>query len=257
MLVVYIQIKKKIILCDSNTYSAFSLRFYSLEGQLIENKPLHLTEPCDIDIFDNSIYIIDLKNINIFTLQFQSVFKFLLPIASKYPFNYLKVDMSNIYLTIDEKHQIWVYGHDGKLKQTLGPEKKGDKEGEFNDPRGITCDSTTLYVCDTNNYRIQCISKDKYNVQRSWGTYGIENEQFEFPSSILFYENILYVGDKYCVQLFTCDGIFLQRIGGDEVGKEEGLFNWIKGICVVEDKLYVSDCFNDRVQVFKRSSWCS
>jgi len=147
--------------------------------------------------------------------------------------------------------------HDGKLKHTLGPEKKGDREGEFNDPRGITCDNTTLYICDTNNYRIQCILKDKYNVQRSWGTYGIENGQFEFPSSILFYENILHVGDKYCVQLFTCDGIFLQRIGGDEVGKEEGLFNWIKGICVVEDKLYVSDCFNDRVQVFKRSSWCS
>jgi len=60
------------------------------------------------------------------------------------------------------------------------------------------------------------------------------------------------VGDNYSVQLFTCEGHFLQRIGGTWSAKSEGLFNKVRGLCVVKNRLYVSDLRNDRIQVFKR-----
>jgi len=84
---------------------------------------------------------------------------------------------------------------------------------------------------------------------------------------LFFYENhILYVGDEYCIQLFQVGGgggsgeesgsgcgrgNFIQKIGGSEYGEEEGEFNMIKGLCVMGDRLFVTDLGNSRVQVFK------
>jgi len=58
------------------------------------------------------------------------------------------------------------------------------------------------------------------------------------------------VGDYCSVQLFKCEGIFLQRIGGKGYGREEGEFHDVLGICIVRDRMYVSDWGNKRIQVF-------
>jgi len=240
---------KQLYICDSDKESSSCLRFYTLDGDVIKNKSPLLNQPCDIDIDQNCFYIIDTKHVSIFTLQFQLLSSWPIPPSSEIPLNHLKVDNDDIYVTIYGQHQVLIYKRDGKLKNKIGSTEESSKNGEFNNPSGLTLDKDTLYICDYYNDRVQALSKDKYLYLRQWGSYGKENGQFYCPSSISYCENIIYVGDDCSVQLFTCQGHFLQRIGGNE---NEGQFNDVYGLCVVKDRLYVSDCGNNRIQVFKR-----
>jgi len=56
------------------------------------------------------------------------------------------------------------------------------------------------------------------------------------------------------VQLFSFDTKFLQRLGDKEEGEGIGQFRSADGICVVQDRLYVSDFKNSRIQVFSIDS---
>jgi len=49
------------------------------------------------------------------------------------------------------------------------------------------------------------------------------------------------------IQLMTRDGLCLQRIVGQSYD-----FRHIRGICVYNDRLYVTDAVSKRVHVFKR-----
>jgi len=237
-------------LCDNS--SKFScLRVYNLEGQIVERKSPLLFFPSDIDLYQNCLYIIDKNNVSIFNLQFQLLSSFPIPSTQIFAWNHLKVDDNFIYVTIYSQHQVFIYTRDGKIKNTIGSTSESSKVGEFNKPFGLTLDKNTLYICDYLNHRIQTFSKDDYSFCKQWGSRGRDNGQFIFPYSISYWEGILYVGDDCSVQLFTFEGTFLQRIGGKKEGKDAGQFDRAWGICVVGDRLYVSDYVNERVQVFK------
>jgi len=112
--------------------------------------------------------------------------------------------------------------------------------------------SIPFMFCDYGNDRIQALSKNNYVYIRHWGKKGLGDGQFSCPYSIFYDEKILYVGDNKSVQLFTCEGKFLQKIGSKQ-SKEMGQFKCAWGICVIEEQLYVSDYSNGRIQVFRRS----
>jgi len=242
---------KQLYICDVDHESTSPLRLYTLEGEIIENKSfLPLNQPSSIDIYENNLYICDNENLSIWTFQFELLSLF--PIPNKDPLiTHLKVDNGNIYVTIEWQNQILMYTRDGKLKNKIGSINDSSQNGAFHKPRGLTVDIDALYVCDFGNHRIQVLSKDQYVYLRQWGEGGTDNGRFRCPSSICYNENILYIGDMYCVQLFLCDGTFLQRMGGSGEGKGEGEFNVVGGICVVGDRLYVTDFCNDRIQVFR------
>jgi len=109
-----------------------------------------------------------------------------------------------------------------------------------------------LYICDKGNHRIQALLKSDYSFVRQWGRKGTNNGEFTQPYSIAYFEDIIYVGDNYSIQLFICDGKFVQRIGSRELGVAEGQFNLVSGLSVVKDRLYAADYNNSRIQVFKR-----
>jgi len=85
------------------------------------------------------------------------------------------------------------------------------------------------------------------------GKLSTEKGQFYYPRSIYNYllESLIYVGDRLSVQIFWKDGVCLQRLGDDNVGSKMNQFNGVFGICVVDDRLYVSDFRNERIQVFQ------
>jgi len=213
----------------------------------LKKKSPSVNRPSGIVFYDNNLYIIDQKNVSIFDLQFQLLSSFPVPESSA-GFNNLKVDADLIYITIHAIHLVFIYTKDGKLKHTIGSSIGGSKMGEFHIPYGLTVDTNTLYVCDFNNNRIQTFSKVDYSFCKQWGNKGTDKGQFNGPYSISYYQDILYIGDDYCLQLFTCDGICLQRIGGDRKETDKGYFNEVGGTCVVGDQLFVSDF--GRVQVF-------
>jgi len=83
-----------------------------------------------------------------------------------------------------------------------------------------------------------------------WGDPNRSDGLYYYPYIIFhdLYDEMFYIGDNFTVQMFSKDGKCLQKLGG----RAQGLFDCACGICVLDDKLYVSDCFGMRIVIFRR-----
>ena len=85
------------------------------------------------------------------------------------------------------------------------------------------------------------------------GSKGTGSLQFNCPTGIAINKDIMYVAEKegHRIDTFTLGGKFLGTIGNK--GSGNGQFSYPWGICVgPDDKLYVVDTSNNRIQVFHR-----
>ena len=73
------------------------------------------------------------------------------PDQMKYPQGIAIDDIDNIY--VSSEHKLQKFTSNGELIKCIG--KEGGKEGEFYYPCGVTLHDNQVYVCDTNNHRIQ------------------------------------------------------------------------------------------------------
>lgn len=237
-----------------------TLLIYTLTGQLLPTPDtLHtLPRAIDIEAKNGFLYVMDKSYLIVLNLKREKISSFALPSWGGYG---LKVDRTLLYLTLSLESQIFVYSLQGTLMNTFGIQESGNKEGQLNEPKGITVDTRDLYICDSNNHRIQVLKKDNGMYQRQWGKEGIEEGQLYYPLSIYLSNSsntIVYVGDWMSVQLFTTEGVCLQRIG--EIKRYGGnTFSEVYGICVGREsressgsRLYVCDG-NCRIQVFGNS----
>ena len=72
----------------------------------------------------------------------------------------------------------------------------GDEEGKFNGPKGIQINKNQIFVCDTNNHRIQVFDTDLV-FQRTIGKEGFNPGEFDTPNSLVFDdEGNMYVVEK-------------------------------------------------------------
>jgi len=221
-------------------------------GQIMKEN-LSLNDPItmDIDSIKSLLYIVDEKHVNIFNFQLISQYLWKLPMKPKsYSwFRGFKVSKEIIYLTVQSLNQIFIcQSSDGKLIESLGKNAADEKPGFFNSPRGVTVDNNFLYVCDLQNHRVQILNLEKGNFVNQWG--GVENEseirgQFRAPWSIVYEkcDEIFYIGDSCSVQLFFKNGECIQRLSE--------LMGRILGLCVMDDRLYVSDSDNKRILIFR------
>jgi len=103
------------------------------------------------------------------------------------------------------------------------------------------------------------LPEDEYEKRRvqvsallSWGTYGSESGQFNYPKDIAVDgQGHVYVVDSYNhrVQVFDAKGNFLQQWGGQ--GNAPGQFQEPWGIAVDKTgNVYVADTWNHRIQKF-------
>jgi len=224
---------------------------YTLSGDLQDtwNSIVGIEFPWGLDFAypQNQLYVVD--SARLCTLNFKK------EIVSQWALldngRALKVDNDRIYVTTGNLPQILMYTRSGTLLKKFGKEQKGGGEGEFNTPRGLTVDEKMLYVCDELNNRVQVLQKETGDFSHQWGGQGSGEGQFTRPYSIHLSECVMYVGDDMSVQLFTCDGIFLQRLGQNKVGSSEGEFTSVFGLTVVCGQLYICD---HRIQVFRPSN---
>ncbi|WP_017317594.1 scytonemin biosynthesis PEP-CTERM protein ScyF [Mastigocladopsis repens] len=174
----------------------------------------------------------------------------------------------NVYATDFSSDVIKVYdGKNGELVRTIG--SSGSELGQLQGPAGITVSPNTgnIYVADQYNYRVQ-VFDPQGNALYSFGTRGSEAGQFREPIGLEVdeYENI-YVADSQNsrVQVFDKNGNFITEYGtaanaappasdgtspyGDPLDLTPGTFNWTAGLHYDDDKLYVGDFFQGRVQV--------
>lgn len=139
--------------------------------------------------------------------------------------------------------------------------------GQFNSPRGIAIDAAgNTYIVDSGNQRIQVFGADGA-FQFAFGEPGTGPGQLgQFGSGqggaggIAIADDRVYVADtwNHRIQVFDLAGQFIQEWGGffdaqdnpEANATNAGLFYGPRGIAVHDERVFVTDTGNERVQLF-------
>jgi len=244
--------KDNLFTCD---WDQHTVAIYTLQGEKI-NEISSFDYPYGID-FDNHnkfLYIADKYHVTILNLKLEIMSIWKLPTSNDY-YRGLKIDNNVLYLTIGGIHQIFLCNSsDGKILNKWGTVQGGSKQEEFSNPYGLTVNDKYLYVCDSWNDRIQIVIKTNGKFVNQWEK--TESLSFHFPKSIYFHnvDDIFYIGDRCALFLLTRNGKFKQKLGSTIRGDGMDQFNEIDGICVKNERLYICDWRNNRIQIFKREN---
>ncbi len=168
--------------------------------------------------------------------------------------------------------RILKFNSDGEIIDSIG--SSGTAPGQFQGPSGVgITPEGNLVVTDQFNNRVQVIDQEG-NALQTFGQQGSGEGEFNQPiDAEVDAEGNIYVTDSINsrVQVFDKNGNFLSAFGepaldaegnvvpplalgapspyGDPLDLEPGKFNWTGGSDLKDDKLYVGDFFQGRVQV--------
>ena len=153
----------------------------------------------------------------------------------------------NIY--VSSEHKLQKFTSSGELIKCVG--QGGSKEGEFNEPLGVTLYDTQVYVCDRNNHRIQVFDLDLKFI-RSIGSYGKGRGEFNVPQDVKFDS----AGNMYVVefgnervQVMDINGCFIRAFGQEGKGKLRGP----SALHIIDNFVYVSDYIGHCIVVYETS----
>ena len=169
------------------------------------------------------------------------------PEQMKYPAGIAIDNVNNIYTSCN--HKLQKFTSSGELVKCVG--REGSKEGEFNEPRGLTLHNNQVYVCDCDNYRIQVFDLD-LNFIRSIGSRGKGRGEFDLPYDIEFdtkgHAYVAEFGNKR-VQVLDRGGHFIRMFGEEGKGKLRGAY----ALHIVDKYVYVSDHIGHCIVVYETS----
>jgi len=141
-------------------------------------------------------------------------------------------------------------GTHGKAETSDIIANRGDGDGEFRYPAFVAASRDSVYVSDTMNFRVQVLDRDG-NFVRQIGQIGRTPGSFARPKGLgVDSHGHVYVADAAFnnIQIFNGSGALLLSFGS--MGGGYGEFWQPLGIAVSDERLYVVDRFNDRIQVF-------
>ena len=153
----------------------------------------------------------------------------------------------NIY--VSSEHKLQKLTSSGELIKCVG--QRGRKEGEFDDPRGVTLYDKQVYMCDCDNHRIQVFDLD-LNFVRSIGSHGNGRGEVEGPHDVKFdIAGNMYITecDNERVQVMDSSGHFIRSFGQEGEGKLHGP----SGLHIADKYVYVSDFSGDCIVVYETS----
>jgi len=148
------------------------------------------------------------------------------------------------------RHVVESFDANGVWRRTLGGQ--GGGLGQFLHPVGVSCDpDTNLWVLDALNHRVQSFDTQGRFLS-SFGVYDHAPGGFMFPKGLAFDgDGNLYVSDAAFsrIQVFSRSGALLYWFGG--TGREEDRFLLPSAMCSRDNRLYIADQYNRRVQVYR------
>ena len=163
-----------------------------------------------------------------------------------YPKGLATDNIDNIY--VSSNHKLQKFTSSGELIKCIG--RKGRKEGEFDEPRGVTLYYNQIYVCDSNNHRIQVFSLN-FNFIQSIGSCGKEGGEFKIPYDVKFdTAGNMYVAEygNERVQVMDTHGQFIRAFC-----REEGKLGRPLGLCIFDKYMCVSDYFSHSFVIYETS----
>lgn len=155
-----------------------------------------------------------------------------------------------LYVTDAGRHVVEIFDGAGAWQRTLGGPGAGP--GEFLHPTAVCTDPDgRLWVLDALNHRVQAFSAEGLPVF-SFGVYDHAPGGFMFPKGLAFDDDgNLYVSDAGVnrIQVFSRGGALLFWFGG--TGRGEGQFLLPSALCSRDNRLYIADQYNRRVEVYR------
>ena len=156
---------------------------------------------------------------------------------------------NRLYVADTLSHQVVVFDEDGRKQFAFG--NRGSGDGEFNFPSHIFMSAGQLLVNDNMNFRIQAFDGDGA-FQSSFGNHGDGSGSFSQPKGVAAdSDGNIYVAGATIdrIQVFSPQGEFLLAFGGK--GNGAGQFLMPAGITIRNNRIYVADSYNRRIQVFE------
>ena len=217
-----------------------------------------LTCPLGVTISsDNIVFITSQHCVTKFTLEGQ----FIASVGSKgsgrlqfsTPFAIAYNDTNNkVYVCDTYNHRITILNLDLTFHGSFGSE--GSETGQFNHPYGISVDSRgNVLVADYCNNRIQVF--DASGRYLSSITHTTPEQKLRAPVSVsVGPDDCVYVveygSDRVSILNFDQTGKYIKSFG--KKGDKDGEFDRPYAIAVSDEgDVYVSDTYNNRIQVFK------
>ena len=147
----------------------------------------------------------------------------------------------SLFVSDSYNHKIHKFrSTDGQYIKSIGG--KGSRPGKFNHPNGLCVSNRShLYVCDSNNHRIQVFDLDM-NFVRCFGSYGSKPGQFNWPDNVAIDSSgQIYVTDleNHRIQCLTNMGMSIRCIGKE--GNGPGEFFRPNIIRIAGNCIYVTD----------------
>jgi DNA-binding beta-propeller fold protein YncE len=148
--------------------------------------------------------------------------------------------------------RIQVFSPAGEFLFTFGT--FGEGAGQFNRPQSLVFDEDRheLFIADACNHRIVVVDPDG-NLLRSFGRPGREAGALCYPYDLTMLDDgsllVCEFGNNR-IQHFSADGISLGVLG--TVGMEEGQLQYPWGVDRSDDRVFVLDSGNNRVQVIRK-----
>ncbi|MDH5388874.1 MAG: 6-bladed beta-propeller [Gammaproteobacteria bacterium] len=217
--------------------------------QINQADEIYFSSPVGVAIGNNQIYISDSKLAKVFVLTKDGEFVRTIEGFKRPTGLYFNNKTSRLYVSDTLDHKIVVYNDQGQKEFSFGHRKQ--KEGDFNFPSHLALDNNNLYVNDTMNFRVQIFDLDGKYIS-NFGKHGDSSGYFSQPKGIgIDSKGHIYVVDAifHRVQIFDQKGRYLMDFGNQ--GKNAGEFWLPSGLFIYQDKIYVADSYNRRVQVFQ------
>jgi DNA-binding beta-propeller fold protein YncE len=158
-------------------------------------------------------------------------------------------DRGDIYVSDSALQVVFRFDPKYKFKGIFIPSASRPKESRIT---GIVfCQSAGAFYCvDTANHRVLCFLREG-TLKFSFGSRGVADGQFNFPTHITVDNEFIYVTDalNFRIQVFDHAGAFIRVIGS--YGRGGGNFSKPKGVAVDKDRhIFAADAMFDNVQVF-------
>ena len=105
-----------------------------------------------------------------------------------------------------------------------------------------------MFVSEFDDHKVSVFDIEGHWIQKI-GSHGDKPKQMIAPAGITTDDdNNIYVSSQHKLQKFTSSGKLIKCIGKE--GREEGEFDDPRGITLYDNKMYVCDRDNNRIQVF-------
>ncbi|WP_242157531.1 6-bladed beta-propeller [Aestuariivivens sediminis] len=213
-----------------------------------EEAPLSIGKPYGVEIKNSKIFVCDLAGrIDVIDLVAENIRHFTPMGQGKLlaPVNMAIDDQDNMFIVDIRAKVIKTFNKNGSFTGAIG----GD---ELVKPSDVDLMNNKLYVCDTDNNRINIYDKNSGAHLSYIPKAEPKTEEWLFkPTNICVTDSEIHVSDTgaNCVKTYTLDGQYVRKTGS--YGTKVGQFARTKGISVdKENNLYVVDGAYQNVQIF-------